>query len=173
VPAHRPFHPRPRPSPGPRESQLGLPKSAWRASHLGITIAASTVWEILKTEGINPAPGRASTTWADFLRSQADALLAACDFIETTTLSGQRQYILAVIEHASRCVRVLGTTAHPSASWVTQAAKNLVMDLEDAGAKARYMIRDRDGKFPELFDQVLAGAGIQVVLSGVRTMPGS
>ncbi|TJZ97890.1 integrase core domain-containing protein [Actinacidiphila oryziradicis] len=134
---------------------------------LGITIAASTVWEILKTEGIDPAPGRASTTWADFLRSQADALLA-CDFIETTTLSGQRQYILAVIEHASRCVRVLGTTAHPSASWVTQAAKNLVMDLEDAGAKARYMIRDRDGKFPELFDQVLAGAGIQVVLSGVR-----
>lgn len=51
-------------------------------------------------------------TWADFLRSQADSLLA-CDFIETTTLSGQRQYILAVIEHASRCVRVLGTTARP------------------------------------------------------------
>jgi transposase InsO family protein len=94
--------------------------------------------------------------------------LLACDVIETMTLAGQRQYILAVIKHASRCVRILGTTAHPSAGWVTQAAKNLVMDLEDTGAKARYMIRDRDAKFPELFDQVLADAGIQVVLSGVQ-----
>ncbi|MFF5209080.1 helix-turn-helix domain-containing protein [Streptosporangium sp. NPDC000396] len=58
---------------------------------LGIKVAPSTVWEILKQEGLDPAPERASTTWADFLRSQADALLA-CDFIETVTLNGQRQY---------------------------------------------------------------------------------
>ncbi|WP_250905900.1 hypothetical protein [Nonomuraea sp. NEAU-A123] len=80
---------------------------------LGIKVAPSTVWEILKQEGLDPVPERASTTWADFLRSQADALLAA-DFIETITLNGQRQYILAVIEHATRRVHVLGTTAHPS-----------------------------------------------------------
>ncbi|MFC7593460.1 hypothetical protein ACFQYP_64455 [Nonomuraea antimicrobica] len=43
---------------------------------------------------------------------------------------------------------MLGTTAHPSADWVTQAIKNLVMDLDDAGCRARYLIRDRDGKFP-------------------------
>jgi putative transposase len=134
---------------------------------LGIKIAASTVWEILKAEGIDPAPERSSTTWADFLRSQADALLA-CDFIETVTLTGQRQYILAVIAHGTRRVRILGTTAHPTAAWVTQAARNLAMDLEDAGAKVKYLIRDRDAKFPALFDQVLADAGITTVLSGVR-----
>ena len=134
---------------------------------LGIKVAASTVWEILKDEGINPAPERTATTWAAFLRSQADALLA-CDFIETVTLTGQRQYILAVIEHATRRVRVLGTTAHPTAAWVTQAARNLVMDLEDAGAAVKYLIRDRDAKFPPLFDEILAQAGIQVVLSGIR-----
>jgi transposase len=94
---------------------------------LGIKIAPSTVWEILKQKGLDPAPQRASTTWADFLRSQADALLAG-DFIETVTLNGQRQYILAVIEHATRHVRVLGTTAHPNANWVIQAIRNLVMD---------------------------------------------
>jgi putative transposase len=76
--------------------------------------------------------------------------------------------VFAVIEHASRRIRILGTTAHPTASWVTQAAKNLVMELEDAGCRARFMIRDRDGKFPALFDTVLADAGIEVVLSGVR-----
>jgi transposase InsO family protein len=94
--------------------------------------------------------------------------VAPCDFIETVTLTGQRQYILAVIEHGTRRVRILGTTAHPTASWVAQAARNLVMDLEDAGAIVRYLIRDTDSKFPAFFDQILADAGIRVVLAGVR-----
>jgi putative transposase len=130
-------------------------------------VAASTVWEILKEAGIDPAPERACSTWADFLRSQADALLA-CDFFETVTLTGTRMYVFAVIEHASRRIRILGVTPHPTASWVMQAAKNLVMDLEDTGCRARFLIRDRDGKFPKLFDAVLSDAGIQVVLNGIR-----
>jgi len=77
-------------------------------------------------------------------------------------------YVLALIEHGSRRIRVLGATAHPTASWVVQAAKNLVMDLEDAGCRTRFLIRDRDGKYPQLFDAVLRDAGIEVVLSGVR-----
>jgi hypothetical protein len=64
---------------------------------LGINVAASTVWEILRVAGVDPAPDRAATTWAQFLRSQADGLLAA-DFLETITLTGTRMYILAVIE---------------------------------------------------------------------------
>ncbi|QUW84450.1 integrase core domain-containing protein [Streptomyces mirabilis] len=134
---------------------------------LGVKVAASTVWEILQDAGIPPAPERASSTWSDFLRSQADVLLA-CDFFETVTLSGARLYVFAVIEHANRQIRVLGATAHPTAAWVAQAAKNLVMDLEDADCRARFMIRDRDGKFPALFDTILTSAGIEVVLSGVR-----
>ncbi|MET7905425.1 integrase core domain-containing protein [Streptomyces sp. NPDC005355] len=110
---------------------------------LGVKVAASTVWKILKESGIDPAPDRSSSTWADFLHSQADALLA-CDFFETVTLSG-------------------ATT-----SWVAQAAKNLVMDLEDVGCRARFMIRDKDGKFPGLFDDVLKDAGIKVILSGIQ-----
>ncbi|MER5426611.1 hypothetical protein [Streptosporangium roseum] len=134
---------------------------------LGIKIAPSTVWKIFKRESVDPAPERTSTTWTAFLRSQADALLA-CDFIETVTLNGQRQYILAVIEHASRRVHVLGTAAHPTATWVIQAFKNLVMDLEDAGCRARYLIRDRDGKFPSLMEEILADTDVQTVLTGVR-----
>ena len=114
---------------------------------LGVKVAASTVWEIVKEAGIDPSPERASSTWAGFLRSQANALLA-CDFLETVTLTGTRMYVFAVIEHASRQIHILGATAHPTASWMAQAAKNLVMDLEDAGCRARFMIRDRDGKFP-------------------------
>ena len=125
---------------------------------LGVRVAASTVWEILHDAGIDPAPERSSTTWADFLRSQAEALLA-CDFFETVTLlSGARLHVFAVTGHASRRIRILGATAHPTASWVAQAARNLVMDLEDAGCRARFLIRDRDGKFPCLFDAILTPA---------------
>ncbi|PSL53244.1 integrase-like protein [Saccharothrix carnea] len=125
------------------------------------------MWQILKDAGIDPAPERTSTTWSAFLRSQADAILA-CDFFETTTLNDTHLHVLAVIEHASRRIRVLGTTAHPTAAWVTQAARNLAMDLDDEGRHARFLIRDRDGKYPALFNAVLTDAGIQVVLSGVR-----
>ena len=153
----RPRHPgRPRTAHSVRILELRLvrenPGWGYRRVHgellvPGVKVAASTVWEILHDAGIDPAPERSSTTWADFLRSQAEALLA-CDFFETVSLSGARLYVLAVIEHASRRIRILGATAHPTASRVTQAARNLVMDLEDVGCRARFFIRDRDGKFP-------------------------
>jgi transposase InsO family protein len=127
------------------------------------------VWEILKTEGIDPAPHRATVTWAAFLRSQAEAILAM-DFIETITLTGQRQYILAALHHAGRRVRILGTTAHPTHAWVTQAVRNLLMDLEGAGnlALVGFLIRDRDAKYLALIDEVLSDAGISTVLTGIR-----
>jgi hypothetical protein len=99
---------------------------------LGIKVAPSTVWEILKANGIEPAPQRDRQTWSVFLRGQAHAILAA-DFFETRILTGARLKVVAVIEHAARRVRVLGATAHPTAAWTTQLARNLVMDLQDAG----------------------------------------
>ena len=60
----------------------------------GVEAAPSTVWEILTEAGAGPAPGRSSTTWAGFLRCQAEALLA-CDFFETVTLTGTRTFVLA------------------------------------------------------------------------------
>ena len=79
---------------------------------LGVKIAASTVWEILKNAGIDPAPRRAGATWRQFLRSQAEAILA-CDFFTADLLDGTQAYVLAVIEHATRRIRILGVTLHP------------------------------------------------------------
>jgi hypothetical protein len=133
---------------------------------LGVKIAASTVWEILHAAGIDPAPQRTSDTWATFLRSQAQAILAA-DFFETTALTGARLYVR---RHRTRHPPHPGpgVTTHPTAAWVGQAACSLVMDLEDPGCKVKYLIRDRDGKYPALFDAIPADAGITVMLSGVR-----
>jgi hypothetical protein len=128
----RPKHPgRPRTIQSIRALVLRLsrekPHWGYRRVHgellvLGVTVAAFTVWEILNDAGINPAPERGRTAWAQFLRSQAEALLA-CDFFETRTLNGTRLYVFAVIEHATRRIRVPGATAHPTTAPVTQAAK--------------------------------------------------
>ncbi|MGI5516003.1 integrase core domain-containing protein [Streptomyces sp. CA-106131] len=134
---------------------------------LGIKVAAATVWNILNDHGINPAPERDHTTWATFLRSQAQAILAA-DFFETKTLTGATLYVFAVIEHATRRVRILGATTHPTADWVTQLARNMVMDLHDAGTKVKFLIRDRDARYRAPFDAVLQAEGIEVVQTGVR-----
>ncbi|WP_246037622.1 IS481 family transposase [Saccharothrix texasensis] len=134
---------------------------------LDIDIAASTVRQILQDAGIDPAPERISTTWSTFLRSQASALLA-CDFFETTTLSGTRLYVLAVIEHPSRRVRILGVTAHPTASWLTQAARNLSMDLDDASSTTPIPDPRPRRKVPHPVRPDSANADIHVVLSGVR-----
>lgn len=130
-------------------------------------MAAGTVWNILKEHGIDPAPERDHTTWAAFLHSQAQAILTA-DHFETKTLNGATLYVLAVVEHATRRVRILDATAHPTAVWVTQLARNMVMDLQDAGINAKFPIRNREGRYPASIDTVLQAEGVKVVQSGVR-----
>jgi putative transposase len=88
---------------------MGIPVDPGELASLGVKIAASTVWEILKKAGIDPAPGRSGPTWPRFLRSQAEAILA-CDFFTAGLLDDTRAYVLAVIEHATRRIRILGVT---------------------------------------------------------------
>ena len=128
-----------------------------------------TVWEILKASGVDPAPlRRTGPTWPQFLSSQADAILA-CDFFTADLLDGTQAYVLAVIEHATRRIRILGITLHPTGEWTTQQARNLIMDLGDQAHQFKFMIRDRGSNFTAAFDAILAGAGIRTVLCNVRT----
>ncbi len=90
--------------------------------------AGATVWEILNKAEMDPAPRRTAPTWPQFLRSQAEAILA-CDFFTADLLDGTQAYVLAVIEHATRRIRILGVTLHPSGEWTAQQARNLIMDL--------------------------------------------
>lgn len=134
---------------------------------LGITVAPSTVWEILKKHGINPAPRRNGPTWAVFLRSQAGAIIAA-DFFNVNLLDGTKAYVLAVVEHATRPIRVLGATAHPTHAWVNQQFRNLLMDLDESAGRIKFLVRDRDILYPPDLEHTLSGAGIETVRSAVR-----
>ncbi len=79
---------------------------------LGVRIAASTVWTILREAGIEPAPRRLESSWAQFLRRQAATILE-CDFLTVDTVFFKRFYILFVIELQSRRVHLAGVTANP------------------------------------------------------------
>jgi transposase InsO family protein len=134
---------------------------------LGYRVGATTVWRILTTAGLEPAPQRTGPTWREFLTAQARGILA-CDLfcLETVTLT--QLYGFFVLEHATRRIRILGVTAHPSGEWLAQLARTLLMDLEDAGQAFRFLMRDHDGKFGRVFDTVFTGAGVQIVLTPVR-----
>jgi putative transposase len=121
---------------------------------LGIAVAPSTVWEILKRHGIDPALRRPGPGWAQFLRSQAEAILAL-DLFTVELLDGTKAYVLAAIEHATRRIRILGATAHPGGQWIVQQARNLCMDLDQAGAGVKFVLHDRDATFHDGFDTVL------------------
>ena len=93
-------------------------------------VAAPAAWEILKNTRIDPAPRRTGPTWSQFLRSQAEAILA-CDLFTADLLDGTQAHVLAVIEHATRRIRIPGITSHPTGEWTAQQARNLLTDLDD------------------------------------------
>jgi putative transposase len=134
---------------------------------LGYRIGASTVWSILQRAGVEPAPKRSALTWRQFLRAQANGVLAV-DFFTVDTVLLQRLYVLFVIEVASRRVHMLGVTPHPVEAWVTQEARNLLMVLEDRVSRFRFLLRDRDTKFTTAFDAVFTAEGIRVLRTPVR-----
>jgi putative transposase len=148
--------------------EWGYRKIHGELAGLGVKVAASTAWEILKNAGLDPAPQRAGPTWPQFLRSPADAILA-CDFFTAGLLDGTHAHVLAVLEHATRRIRILGVTLHPTGAWTAQQARNLIMNLGAQTGRVKFMIRDRGSNFTAAFGAVLADAGIRTVPCHVQT----
>ncbi len=150
----------------------GNPTWGYRRIHgelttMGVRIAASSVWAILRRHGIEPSPGRTGLTWTEFLRSQASSLLA-CDFFTVDTVLLRRLYVLFFIELDTRRVYVTGITSHPTGAWVVQQARNLSMVLADRAHPVRFLIRDRDAKFTSSFDEIFQPEGMSIIRTPVR-----
>jgi hypothetical protein len=106
---------------------------------LGYPVAASTVWTILNSAGLDPPPRRSGPTWRRFLSAQAHASLAV-DFAHVDTVFLRRLYVLVVVEHDRRRVHLAGITDHPTGDWVSQQARNLLMELGDRADRFRFLI---------------------------------
>ncbi len=135
---------------------------------LGVTVSKTSVATVLGRHGLPPAPRRKGPSWTQFLSAQAQGIVAT-DFFHVDTVLLRRYYVLFVIEVDSRVVHVLGATTNPNGPWVTQVARNFASDLEDAGQRFRFLIRDRDAKFTKSFNEVFASIGIEQVRTPVRS----
>jgi hypothetical protein len=137
---------------------------------LGHTVGRSTIRAILRRQGVPPVPrrDRDGGNWRAFLAQHRDAVLA-CDFFTVETLFLKTLHILFFIEVGTRRVHLAGCTAHPTAAWVTQQARNLAWALQEADAPPRFLIHDRDAKFPASFDAVFAAEGIEAVRTPYRS----
>jgi len=134
---------------------------------LGIRVSATTIRTLLRTARLGPAPRRTGPTWTQFLRAQAQGIIA-CDFFTVETAWLRTLYVLLFIELGSRRIHLSASTVHPDAAWVTQQARNLAMELDDRPTAIRFLIRDRDTKFVGPFDEVFRSEGAKVIPTPIR-----
>jgi len=132
---------------------------------LGVSVAATTVKKVLRAAGLEPAPRREGPSWSEFLRSQAEAVWA-CDFFSIETVFLRTLYVLFFIEVGSRRLHVTTSTRNPSGEFVAQQARNLSMDGELE--RVAFLIRDRDSKYTQAFDEVFISEGALVIKTPVR-----
>ena len=134
---------------------------------LGITVSATTVRTWLQAEGLGPVGTRRGMTWREFVRAHRQSLLAV-DFFTVETIWLQRLYVLFFIELGSRRVYLAGCTPTPNSPWVTQQARQVTWTLGERPAHVRFLIRDRDQKFTDRFDDVFRADRIEIVRTPFR-----
>jgi len=146
---------------------VGYQRIVGELKGLGMPVSATTVRTWLRVAGLGPAGTRRSMTWREFVRMQRHSLLAV-DFFTVETIWLQRLYVLFFIELGSRRVHLAGCTPNPSGPWVTQQARHLMWTLAERPEPVRFLIRDRDQKFTEHFDDVFRSDGIAIVRTPFR-----
>src|SRR6266508_2467350 len=134
---------------------------------LGITVSATLVRNVLARAGVPPAPERAASSWRSFLRHHGNTIIA-CDFFTVDTVWLRRLYVLFFVSIATRRVEYVACTRNPNTSWMSQQARNLLMDLDDRGQRPRFLIHDRDMKFSRAFDSILRSEGIEIVRTPIQ-----
>ncbi len=132
-----------------------------------IRVGATTIRSLLRTARAGPAPRRTGPSWTEFLRAQAQGIIAG-DFFTVETAWLRTLYVLLFIELGSRRMHLSPSTAHPDSAWVTQQARNLALDLDARARPLRFLIHDRDTKFSRPFDAVVRSEGARVILTPVR-----
>jgi transposase InsO family protein len=134
---------------------------------LGLVVSATSVRTWLRGAGLGPAGTRRGMTWREFLRTHRQTMLGV-DFFTVETVWLQRLYVLFFIESGSRRVHLGGCTPTPTGECVTQQARQMTWTFTDHPEPFRYVIRDRDQKFTDSFDEVFRSAGCEIIRTPFR-----
>jgi putative transposase len=134
---------------------------------IGVTVAPSTVWEILHAAGIDPTPRRSGPSWRQFLHTQAAGIVAV-DFLHVDTVLLRRLHVLVFIEHGTRRMHLGGVTANPTGDWTVQQARNLTLSFGERFEDIKFLIRDRGSNFTASFDAVFQAAGTKILRTAVQ-----
>jgi putative transposase len=102
------------------------------------------------------------------LPSSAWRVDLACDFFTVDTVFLRRLYVLVFLSIGSRRIEYFACTSRPNTPWMLQQARNLLMELDDRDRRVRFLIHDRDTKFPRAFDALLASDKIKVIRTPVQ-----
>jgi len=146
----------------------GYQRIAGELHGLGVEVSPTSVRRILIDAGLAPAGTRYGLSWCEFIRAQAQGMIA-CDFFTVDTITLRRIYVLFFIELSTRRVHLAGMTEHPDGVWTVQQARNLVFSLPERERPLELLIRDNDRKFTHAFDTVFNTEGIGVIQTPVRT----
>jgi putative transposase len=133
-------------------------------SNLGHLLAFKTIANILKEQGIEPAPERSrKTTWKEFLTRHWEQIVASDFFtIEVWTPAGLKRFIiLFFMQISTRRVEIGGIASKANGLWMTQIARNITDDVDGFLKGKRYLIHDRDPLYTREFLSMLADAGIE------------
>jgi hypothetical protein len=146
---------------------MGYERIAGELRGLGIQLSPTSVRRILIEAGLGPAGARDGLSWREFIRSQAQSMIA-CDFFTVDTVSLRRIYVLFFIELSTRRVHLAGMAEKPNGAWTAQQARNFVFSLGERERPLECLVRDNDGKFTSAFDSVFNTERTRVIRTPVR-----
>ena len=124
---------------------------------LGVVVAKRTIQKYMRMARKGTSPG--GQAWSTFLKNHANEIWA-CDFVQSYDIRFRQIFAFVIIQHDTREVVYKAVTYHPTQEWTAQQLRNATYDMAP-----RFLIRDGDGKFGAIFDNVARGSDIEVIRS--------
>jgi len=139
----------------------GAPRIAAELALLGHGVAESTVAKYMTPRKKRPP----SQTWRTFLANHL-GVSAACDFFTVPTLAFRTLFAFVVLSHDRRRIVHVNVTRHPTAEWTAQ---QITEAFPGDGFVPRYLHRDRDSVYGDLFRKRIEAIGMEQVISAKQS----
>ncbi|MCA9139018.1 MAG: integrase core domain-containing protein, partial [Planctomycetales bacterium] len=154
-----------------KETGFGYTKILQELRRMGVHVSRQTVKNVIVEAGLAPTPGDHPDTWHRFLKRHADTLWQ-CDFAckKKWTLKGLVDvYFMVFIHIGTRQIWISPCTETPTGVWTTQQGRNFQMHLQDNDLECEILMRDRDSKYTDSFDEIIKSTGGRIKLTPIRS----